>query len=53
MCELGNRIIGALLALVVGTASGAAAATWYVAPDGNDGAAGTREAPWRSPAYGA
>ncbi len=53
MHESGNRIIGVLLALVVGTASGAAAATWYVAPDGDDGAAGTREAPWRSPAYGA
>ncbi len=38
-----------LLAVMGGTVmSGAGAATCCVSPDGDDGAAGTREAPWRS-----
>ncbi len=46
-----------VLAIGVGVALGwgapASAATYYVAPDGDNANAGTEAAPWASPAYGA
>lgn len=40
--------LAAVTALTVATAPPLAAATWYVAPGGNDGAAGSAVAPWET-----
>src|SRR4051794_15298779 len=41
----------ALVANAAGVSSAAAAKVYYVAPTGNDGAAGTQAAPWASMAH--
>src|SRR5690242_12826162 len=41
----------AVVAATAGTSSAAAGNTYYVAPNGNDSAAGTQAAPWASIAH--